>query len=90
MKNKLANLVIKLKQTFILTVTALTASTATLIAGYFYVNLSIIQPFQKEAIDNGFAQWVVTDSATGATKFAWNMNADVVYNTLAEVEKPLN
>ena len=90
MKNKLNNLVIKLKQTFILAVTALSASLTTLVAGYFYVTLHIVQPFQKEAVDNGFATWVVSDSATGATKFNWNMNAEVVYNALSENDKPLN
>jgi hypothetical protein len=90
MKNQLNLLTIKLKQTCILVVTALSASVTTLVAGYLYVTLHIVQPMQKEAVDNGFATWLVTDSATGATKFAWNMNAEVVYNTLSENDKPLH
>ena len=70
------------------TIAALTSSclTALLIAlyGIFYV----IQPFQKEAIDRGFAIWEVTDNSNGSTKFQW-----VDYSAaeaLAQNELPLN
>ncbi len=72
----------------ILTVTALTSSIVTALLGSVAVLLFIIQPFQKEAIDRGFAIWEVTDNATGSTKFQW-----VEYSAqeaLAQVEMPLN
>ena len=31
----------------------------------------IVLPFQKEAVDKGFAVWDVTNNATGQTKFQW-------------------
>lgn len=79
----------KLKQIGVLVVTAFTSSIVTLALGYFYVTFKVLQPIHQQAVDNGFAQWVVTDTATGATRFAWNMNAEVVYNVLEENEKPL-
>jgi hypothetical protein len=72
----------------ILTVTALTSSIVTALLGSIAVLLYIIQPFQKEAIDKGFAIWEVTDNATGSTKFQW-----VDYSAqeaLAQNELPLN
>jgi hypothetical protein len=77
-----------MKQYIILTVTALTSSIVTALLGSVAVLLYIIQPFQKEAIDRGFAIWEVTDNATGSTKFQW-----VDYSAqeaLAQVEMPLN
>jgi len=79
----------KLIQIGYLAIAALSSSLLTLAVGYFYVTFYVLQPFQKEAVDNGFAQWVVTDTANGATKFAWNQNAEVIYNVLNENEKPL-
>jgi hypothetical protein len=77
-----------MKQYIILTVTALTASIMTAILGSIAVLLYIVQPFQKEAVDRGFAIWEVTDNATGSTKFHW-----VDYSALealANAEQPLN
>jgi len=37
------------------------------VCGFIY----IIQPFQKDAVDKGFAIWEVTNNATGQTKFQW-------------------
>lgn len=47
----------------------------------------VVMPFQKEAVDKGFAIWEVTNNATGQTKFQW-----VDYSAaeaLAQNEKPL-
>ena len=60
----------------------------TAILGTIAVLLYIVQPFQKEAVDRGFAIWEVSDNATGATKFQW-----VDYSALealANAELPLN
>jgi len=77
-----------MKQYIILTVTAMTSSIITALLGSVAVVLYVIQPFQKEAVDRGFALWEVTDNATGATQFHW-----VDYSALealANVELPLN
>jgi hypothetical protein len=63
-------------------ITALISSVMTasllVVCGFIY----IIQPFQKDAVDRGFAIWEVTNNATGTTKFVWNEN------TGAELHKP--
>ena len=72
----------------ILTVTALTSSIITALLGLVAVQLYIIQPFQKEAVDRGFAIWEVKNNATGSTQFHW-----VDYSALealANAEQPLN
>ena len=61
------------------------ATTAALlvVCGFVY----IVLPFQKEAVDKGFAIWEVTNNATGQTRFQW-----VDYSAaeaLAQNEKPL-
>jgi hypothetical protein len=76
-----------MKQYIILTVTALTSSIVTAFLGTLAFVLYIVQPFQKEAVDRGFALWEVVDNATGATKFQW-----VEYSALealAQNEQPL-
>jgi hypothetical protein len=77
-----------MKQYIILTVTALTSSIITALLGSVAVLLYIIQPFQKEAIDRGFAIWEVTDNATGSTKFQWVDYTAI--EALAQNELPLN
>jgi hypothetical protein len=52
-------------------VVALTSSLLTLILASIAVCVFIIAPFNKAAVDRGFATWVVTNNATGSTKFAW-------------------
>jgi hypothetical protein len=77
-----------MKQYIILTVTALTSSIVTALLGSVAGLLYVIQPFQKEAVDKGFAVWEVVNNATGSTKFMW-----VEYSAaeaLAQVELPLN
>lgn len=37
-----------------------------------HIRQNIVQPFHREAVDRGFASWIVTDNATGSTRFAWN------------------
>ena len=73
---------------YIHTVTvALASSLLTALVGTIAVFLYVIQPFQKEAVDKGFAIWEVTNNATGGTKFQW-----VEYSALealAQNEKPL-
>lgn len=72
----------------ILTVTALTSSIITALLGSVAVLLFVIQPFQKEAIDRGFAIWEVTNNATGSTRFQWVDYSAV--EALANAELPLN
>jgi hypothetical protein len=77
-----------MKQYIILTVTALTSSIITALLGLVAIQLYVIQPFQKEAVDRGFAIWEVKNNATGSTKFHW-----VDYSAqeaLAQNELPLN
>ena len=50
---------------------ALASSLLTLILASVAVYVFIMLPFNKEAVDRGFASWVVTNTATGSTKFAW-------------------
>lgn len=74
--------------------TAIASSLLTLILGAIAVNFYIIQPFNKEAVDRGFAMWEVIDNSTGQTKFAWNEFAQALHpanpdNMFAEIEKPL-
>jgi len=78
----------KLKQLSILAATALMSSIVTLIGGYIYVTLHIVQPFQKEAVDREYASWIVTNTATGATSFQWSEIVPEI-NVLAQNEKPL-
>ena len=70
-------------------VVALTSSLLTLILASIAVCVFIIAPFNKAAVDRGFASWVVTNNATGSTKFAWNEPASVEEDFFAQIEKPL-
>lgn len=54
----------------------------------------IVQPFQKEAVDRGFATWEVTNNATGSTEFTWNEFAQALHPDhpellLPELDQPL-
>ena len=69
-------------------IAALTSSVLTALMIILYGIVYVIQPFQKEAVDRGFAIWEVTNNATGWTKFQW-----VDYSAqeaLAQTELPLN
>lgn len=68
---------------------ALMSSLVTLILASIAVCVFIIAPFNKAAVDRGFASWVVTNNATGSTKFAWNEPASVEEDFFAQIEKPL-
>ena len=70
-------------------VVALTSSLLTIILASIAVCVFIIAPFNKAAVDRGFASWVVTNNATGSTKFAWNEPASVEEDFFAQIEKPL-
>ena len=68
-------------------IVAITSSVLTALVGSIAVYLYIVLPFQKAAVDRGFALWEVTNNATGSTKFVW-----VEYSALealAQNEKPL-
>ena len=68
-------------------IVAITSSVLTAIIGSLAVYLYIVLPFQKAAVDRGFALWEVTNNATGSTKFVW-----VEYSAqeaLAQNEQPL-
>lgn len=62
---------------------ALMSSILTITLGSIAVYAFIVSPFKQAAVDRGFASWVVTDNATGSTKFEWNTNI------LDELEEPL-
>ena len=51
--------------------TAIASSTLTLAIASVGVILYIVQPFQKTAVDRGFATWEVVNNATGKTVFTW-------------------
>ena len=51
---------------------AIFSSGLTFLATAALTVIFIIQPFQKQAVDKGFASWNVVDNATGKTEFAWN------------------
>lgn len=36
------------------------------------MSLFIIDPMKREAVENGYAHWLVINNATGETKFIWN------------------
>lgn len=64
---------------------------ATLVALLLLFN--VILPFQKAAVDRGFATWEVTNNAIGTTKFTWNELAQGLHranpDVLTQNEKPL-
>lgn len=70
-------------------VVALTSSLLTLILASVAVYVFIMLPFNKEAVDRGFANWVVTNTATGSTKFAWKDPAVVEENIFDQIDEPL-
>lgn len=84
-----------MKQQLILIIgTAIGSSMLTLTLGALAMVFYVVQPFQKEAVDRGFATWEVTNNATGATKFTWNefataLNPANPNQMFAEIEKPL-
>ena len=39
------------------------------VIGYSVV---VTKPMQREAVENGYAHWLVIDNSTGETKFIWN------------------
>ena len=34
-------------------------------------SIAVTEPMQREAVENGYAHWLVIDNATGETKFVW-------------------
>ena len=83
----------KYKNMLVIT-TALCSSLLTLLVGAVLAVIFIIQPFNKEAVDRGFATWEVTDNSTGQTKFTWNEFAQALHpdnpnNFFEEIEEPL-
>ncbi len=81
-------------QIILVVVTAITSALITATVGVIYVTLNVYQPFTKEAVDRGFANWEVVDNSTGKTEFTWNEFAYAVHpdnpNTFFdEIEKPL-
>ena len=79
------------QQLVLVIATAIASSTLTILVGIFCAIVYIIQPFQKDAVDRGFATWEVTNNATGSTKFTWNEFATTLHpenpdNVLADME----
>jgi hypothetical protein len=72
---------------------AISSSILTVLVGFVCMMFYVIQPYQKEAVDRGFASWDVVDNATGSTKFSWNVLAESLHpansDILGELEKPL-
>lgn len=84
----------KTSQLILVIGTAIASSVLTLTIGSLAVIFYVIQPFNKEAVDRGFATWEVIDNSTGRTKFAWNEFAQAMHPDnpdifLAEIEQPL-
>lgn len=73
---------------------AFASSFMTMITCALFAVFFVVQPFQKEAVDRGFATWEVIDNATGKTKFAWNEFAQALHPDhpellLPELDQPL-
>lgn len=73
---------------------AVSSSLLTAIVGAILVVLYVVQPFQKQAVDLGFAMWEVTNNATGSTKFTWNEFATALHpdnsdKFFDQIEEPL-
>jgi hypothetical protein len=82
------------KQLILVIGIAISSSILTIMVGLVCMYIYVIQPFQKDAVDRGFAVWEVTDNATGTTKFTWNefaqaMHPDNPDNLFAQIEEPL-
>ena len=48
-------------------------------AAAFYVKFKLedqLRAFKKEAVENGYAEWVVDDDSEGCTKFKWKHETD--------------
>jgi hypothetical protein len=86
MKNKTEQLILVIG-------VAISSSLLTALVGFVCVLFYVIQPYQKEAVDRGFASWDVVDNATGSTKFSWNVLAESLQpansDFFGELEKPL-
>lgn len=78
-----------MKKYIILAVAALSSSILTLALAALFVMFYIVQPFQKEAVDRGFAAWNVTNNGTGATVFAWLEMDKVIYGMNADIFEEL-
>jgi len=46
-----------------------------------------MEEFRKQAVDRGFAEWAVTDNATGATEYRWNEFATALHQPNPDVLK---
>jgi hypothetical protein len=73
---------------------AISSSILTALVGFVCMWIYVIQPFQKQAVDLGFASWEVTNNATGSTKFTWNEFASALHpdnpdNFFSQIEEPL-
>ena len=85
------NLNTKQKQILFVIQVASASSTATLVLASLFTLFFILLPIRKEAVDRGFAEWVVIDNSTGQTEFRWNEFATALHpenpdNILAEME----
>lgn len=79
-----------LQATFIALFSSALTATAAVVLGLLFV----VQPFQKAAVDRGFATWEVTDNATGTTRFVWNEKAQALLHDanpdiFEQVDNPL-
>lgn len=77
-------------------IVALLSSLVTALIGALSVYFYIVQPFHKQAVDLGFAQWTVVDNASGRTVFQWNEAVSGLHkpnpdtqDIFAQNEKPL-
>lgn len=71
-----------MKQYIILAVSCFVSSVTTAAALYIAGTIYILQPFKKQAVEMGAADWVVTDTATGTTEFQWNELVAEVYGDM--------
>lgn len=74
----------KTKNILIITATAIASSMLSLSIAGVCVVLYIVQPFQKEAVERGFASWEVTNTSNGNTEFRWGTE-----DIFTQLEQPL-
>lgn len=50
----------------------LASTILTILVTLIALNILVVAPMKKEAVERGFAQWVVKNNSTGKTQFSWN------------------
>ena len=56
--------------------------------GSCYSYKTVVIPFKQEALQKGYAEWLVVDQVTGRTEFMWKTPTQLVANTPSSVIPP--